>query len=123
MCIRDSAREGIGIVEIGAVAFVELEQRIRDLAEDFAALQRDVGTVSYTHLIFVVFNIKNANAGSLTYTPLLGRERESEPNVYEWILDKKREGILNDLQYTKQRISDRKSTRLNSSHSGESEIF
>lgn len=25
--------------------------------------------------------------------------------VYEWILDKKREGILNDLQYTKQRIS------------------
>lgn len=26
--------------------------------------------------------------------------------VYEWILDKKREGILNDLQYTKHRISD-----------------
>lgn len=25
--------------------------------------------------------------------------------VYEWILDKKREGIINDLQYTKQRIS------------------
>ncbi len=25
--------------------------------------------------------------------------------VYEWILDKKREGILNDLQFTKQRIS------------------
>lgn len=25
--------------------------------------------------------------------------------VYEWILDKKREGILNDLQHTKQRIS------------------
>lgn len=25
--------------------------------------------------------------------------------VYEWILDKKREGILNDLRYTKQRIS------------------
>lgn len=25
--------------------------------------------------------------------------------VYEWILDKKREGILKDLQYTKQRIS------------------
>lgn len=25
--------------------------------------------------------------------------------VYEWILDKKREGIINDLQFTKQRIS------------------
>lgn len=25
--------------------------------------------------------------------------------VYEWILDKKREGILNDLQFTKQRVS------------------
>lgn len=25
--------------------------------------------------------------------------------VYEWILDKKREGILDDLRYTKQRIS------------------
>ena len=25
--------------------------------------------------------------------------------LYEWILDKKREGILNDLQFTKQRIS------------------
>jgi len=30
-------------------------------------------------MIFVVFSIENANAGSLKYTPLLGRERESEP--------------------------------------------
>nr|DAD76518.1 MAG TPA: hypothetical protein [Siphoviridae sp. ctqpo8] len=30
-------------------------------------------------MVFVVFNIENANTGSLTYTPLLGRERESEP--------------------------------------------
>ena len=26
--------------------------------------------------------------------------------VYEWILDKKREGILDDLQHTKQRITE-----------------
>ena len=43
-----------------------------------------VGAVNYfCHnelcMIFVVFNIENANAGSLTYTSLLGRERESEP--------------------------------------------
>ena len=36
----------------------------------------DIGKWS---LIFVVFSIENANAGSLKYTPLLGRERESEP--------------------------------------------
>lgn len=47
-------REGIGIVEIGAVAFVELEQRIRDLAEDFAALQRDVGIAQRRQFGFVV---------------------------------------------------------------------
>lgn len=48
------AREGIGIVEVGAVAFVELEQRIGDLAEDFAALQRDVGIAQRRQFGFVV---------------------------------------------------------------------
>ena len=36
------AREGVGIVEIGAVALVEFEQLVGDLAEDAPALHRDV---------------------------------------------------------------------------------
>ena len=35
------AREGVGVVEVGAVALVQLEQRVGDLAEDAAPLDRD----------------------------------------------------------------------------------
>ena len=55
-------------------------------------------------------NVKNveefAHLGGYTTTTFrrLFKNMYGVP-VYEWILDKKREGILNDLQHTKQRIS------------------
>lgn len=55
-------------------------------------------------------NVKNveefAHLGGYTTTTFrrLFKNMYGVP-VYEWILDKKREGIINDLQFTKQRIS------------------
>lgn len=48
-----------------------------------------------------------AHLGGYTTTTFrrLFKNMYNEP-VYEWILNKKREGILNDLQYTKQKITE-----------------
>ena len=71
------AREGIGIVEVGAVAFVELEQRIGDLAEDFAALPGGLADGFYRNLvvgfsILYLFQTFLTVGGGSKFIPLTG---------------------------------------------------
>lgn len=69
-------------------------------------------TESFHYFVMQNYNkVKNvddfAQLGGYTTTTFrrLFRNAYGVP-VYEWILDKKREGILNDLQHTKQRITE-----------------
>ncbi|WP_455584331.1 helix-turn-helix transcriptional regulator [Bacteroides sp.] len=69
-------------------------------------------TESFQYFIMQNYNkVKNveefAHLGGYTVTTFrrLFRNMYGVP-VYEWILDKKREGILDDLQHTKERITD-----------------
>ena len=81
--VKIHARKGVGIVEIGAVALVEFEQQVGNLAEDAAALHRDVriaygrqfGAVADAGVETVVFG----TAGEGVAYP--GRESEREDRV------------------------------------------
>jgi AraC-like DNA-binding protein len=104
-CIQDSPRRAHSIAAQGGINAAKNYQ--------ISTFFYPISTYTESFQYFVMQNydkVKNveefAHLGGYTTTTFrrLFKNMYGVP-VYEWILDKKREGILNDLQYTKQRIS------------------